>query len=271
VSKLLKWPIPALLIWGGAWVIYLNASGLLPELWAMALACAVAAAFSVMGQTPARRWALVLGFPVSLWLSGAAVFPAWGWLIPLALALLIYPVHAWHDAPIFPTPLNALRDLSQAAPLPSGAVLLDAGCGVGDGLRALRLAYPQAQLCGIEFSWPLRFMAALRCPWARIWHGDIWQEDWSGYDLVYLFQRPETMPHAVAKAREHMKPGAWLVSLEFEATELTPNAVVQASAGRPVWLYQAPFKPAPVSLAPIQAGNSSPTIGPVPLKRSSAR
>jgi len=271
VSKLLKWPIPALLIWGGAWAIYLNASGLLPELWAMALACAVAAAFSVMGQTPARRWALVLGFPVSLWLSGAAVFPAWGWLIPLALALLIYPVHAWHDAPIFPTPLNALRDLSQAAPLPSGAVLLDAGCGVGDGLRALRLAYPQAQLCGIEFSWPLRFMAALRCPWARIWHGDIWQEDWSGYDLVYLFQRPETMPHAVAKAREHMKPGAWLVSLEFEATELTPTAVVQASAGRPVWLYQAPFKPAPVSLAPIQAGNSSPTIGPVPLKRSSAR
>jgi hypothetical protein len=86
-------------------------------------------------------------------------------------------------------------------------------------------------------------MAALRCPWARIWHGDIWQEDWSGYDLVYLFQRPETMPRAVAKAQE-MKPGAWLVSLEFEAAELTPTAVVQASANRPVWLYQAPFKPA---------------------------
>lgn len=262
MPQLLKWPIPALLIWGGAWVIYLNASGLLPELWAMALACAVAAAFSVMGRTPARRWALVLGFPVSLWLSGAAVLPAWGWLIPLALALLIYPVHAWHDAPIFPTPLNALRDLPQAAPLPSGAVLLDAGCGVGDGLRALRLAYPEAQLCGIEFSWPLRFMAALRCPWARIWHGDIWQEDWSGYDLVYLFQRPETMPHAVAKAREHMKPGAWLVSLEFEATELVPTAVVQASADRPVWLYQAPFKLAPLSPAPFKPATRHPQSGP---------
>ena len=56
----------------------------------------------------------------------------------------------------------------------------------------------------------------------------------------------ETMPHAVAKARENMKPGAWLVSLEFEATELTPTAVVQASADRPVWLYQAPCKPAPI-------------------------
>ena len=245
MPQLLKWPVPALLVWGGAWGVYLNASGFLPELWAMALACAVAAACSVVGRTAARRWALALGFPVSLWLSGAAVFPAWGWLIPLALALLIYPVHAWHDAPIFPTPLNALRDLPTVAPLASGAVLLDAGCGVGDGLRALRVAYPQAQFCGIEFSWPLRFMAALRCPWARIWHGDIWQEDWSDYDLVYLFQRPETMPHAVAKARDSLKPGAWLVSLEFEATELVPTAVVQASTDRPVWLYQAPFNPAP--------------------------
>ena len=245
MSKLLTWPVPALLVWGGAWLLYLNASDYLAPLWAMALACAMAVAFSFVGRTPARRWALALGFPVSLWLSGADAIPAWGWLVPLALALLIYPVHAWHDAPIFPTPLNALRDLPQVAPLPTGALLLDAGCGVGDGLRALRVAYPQARFCGIEFSWPLRLAAALRCPWARIWHGDIWQEDWSGYDLVYLCQRPETMPHAVAKARESMKPGAWLVSLEFEATELVPTAVVQASADRPVWLYQAPFSQAP--------------------------
>ena len=244
MSQLLKWPVPALLLWGGAWLIYLNASVLLPEVWAMALACTVAMAFSVMGTTRARRWALALGFPISLGLSGAAALPAWGWLVPLALALLIYPVHAWHDAPIFPTPLHALRDLPAAAPLPAEAVLLDAGCGVGDGLRALRLAYPQARFCGIEFSWPLRCVAALRCPWARIWHGDIWLEDWSRYDMVYLFQRPETMPHAVAKAQQDMKPGAWLVSLEFEATELAATAVVQASADRPVWLYQAPFKTA---------------------------
>lgn len=210
----------------------------------MTLACAVGVAFSVMGRTRARQCALALGFPISLWLSGAATFPAWVWLVPLAMALLIYPVHAWRDAPVFPTPLHALRELPTAAPLPVGASVLDAGCGLGDGLKALRMAYPQARLCGIEFSWPLRFLAALRCPWARIWHGDIWQEDWSGYDLVYLFQRPETMSRAVAKARESMKPGAWLVSLEFEASELKPTAVIQASADRPVWLYQMPFRPA---------------------------
>jgi hypothetical protein len=59
--------------------------------------------------------------------------------------------------------------------------------------------------------------------------------------MVYLFQRPETMPRAVAKAQAEMKPGAWLVSLEFDAKDLQPTAVAQASPDRPVWLYQSPF------------------------------
>ena len=144
MSKLLKWPLPALWVWGGAWVIYLNLSGLMPDVWAMVFACAVGVAFSVMGSTRARQWALALGFPLSLWASGLASVPAWGWLLPLALALFIYPVHAWRDAPIFPTPLNALQDLPGVAPLPIGAQVLDAGCGLGDGLKALRCFYPQS-------------------------------------------------------------------------------------------------------------------------------
>jgi hypothetical protein len=71
--------------------------------------------------------------------------------------------------------------------------------------------------------------------------GDIWQDHWGTYDMVYLFQRPETMPRAVEKAKAEMRPGAWLVSLEFEAADLKANATTEASPGRPVWLYQAPF------------------------------
>jgi hypothetical protein len=103
------------------------------------------------------------------------------------------------------------------------------------------LAYPAAQLQGLEWSWPLRFVCALRCPWARVRRGDIWKADWSGYDMVYLFQRPESMPRATAKARAELKPGAWLVSLEFEATQLQSHAQFAAPGGRMVWMYQAPW------------------------------
>ena len=122
-------------------------------------------------------------------------------LLALALLLLVYPLNAWRDAPLFPTPPDALNDLPDAAPLEPGARVLDAGCGLGDGLIALRQAYPLARLEGLEWSRPLRWLCARRCPWARVAQGDLWRADWSGYQLVYLFQRPESMARAAAKAQ----------------------------------------------------------------------
>ena len=197
---------------------------------------------SVLGGTRMRQVVLALGFPLSWWISSSAPMPAWAWLLPLVLALLIYPVHSWRDAPLFPTPLNALRELPLQAPLKDGAVIMDAGCGLGDGLRALRLAYPLARFWGIDASCPLRWLCAIRCPWARIWFADIWKASWAECDMVYLFQRPETMERAALKASQELKHGAWMVSLEFEAQGLVPTAVGQAGENRPIWLYQQPFQ-----------------------------
>ena len=190
-SSRLIWPLPALLVWGCAWGVFLLLQRIgLPSLVALVVACLLGVGFSVLGGTTMRRVMIGVGFPLSLAVSGMAQVPAWGWLLPLALLLLIYPLNAWRDAPVFPTPANALRDLAKHALLPEGALVLDAGCGLGDGLKALRLSYPLAQLHGLEWSWPLRAVCALRCPWARVRQGDIWRADWSPYSMVYLFQRP---------------------------------------------------------------------------------
>ena len=239
----LRWPLPALLAWAGAWALFVGAQAVGLSAWvAMALASGWGVVLSVWGGTWWRRAMIGVGFPLSLALLGAGTLPAWAWLLPLMLLLLIYPLNAWRDAPLFPTPAHALRDLAAQAPLSEGARVLDAGCGLGDGLNALREAYPQAQLHGLEWSWPLRALCALRCPWARVRQGDIWRADWSGYALVYVFQRPESMARAVAKARRELQPGSWLVSLEFEAIELQPQATAQCPDGRTLWLYCAPFQ-----------------------------
>lgn len=236
------WPISAFLIWAATWAVYtLLAAWVEAPLWPMLTACATGLVFSVLGSTRARQLAMALGFPLSFLLSGAGSVPSWSWLILLALALLIYPLRSWRDAPFFPTPLNALLELPGRASLAKGALILDAGSGLGDGLKALRLAYPVARFQGIESSWLLRGLSALRCPWANIVHADIWQEDWSSCQMLYVFQRPETMARAVAKAEQELKTGAWLVSLEFEAAELKPKARIQLSAQRQIWLYQQPF------------------------------
>lgn len=239
----LPWPLPALLTWATAWAVFRGgmALGVAPWL-ALTLASGLGVLASVFGSTLWRRALIVLGFPLSLLLAGAAAVPAWAWLAPLALALLVYPLNAWRDAPLFPTPRQALTGLPQAAPLPASALVLDGGCGLGDGLLALRRAYPAAQLHGVEWSWPLRLLCGLRCPWARVRRGDLWRADWRPYAMVYLFQRPESMERAAAKALAELAPGAWLVSLEFEAPSLVPTARLQAPDGRPVWVYRAPMR-----------------------------
>lgn len=241
------WPLPALLAWGGAWLVFAGLQRVTTPVWALLLACALAVAASVLGSSWWRRALIAAGFPLALALSGVAAVPAWVWLVPLALLLCVYPLNAWRDAPLFPTPHHALQGLAGQVPLAPGARVLDAGCGLGDGLLALRRAYPGACIEGVEWSGLLRLACQLRCPWARVRRGDMWRADWSGYQLVYLFQRPESMARALAKAQREMASGAWLVSLEFAVPGVPADAALELAAGRRVWLYRiAPAPPPPM-------------------------
>ena len=240
------WPIPALGLWALAWVLFLTLRVLHVDValaWMAALFTGLLAA--VLMPTWVRRGMVALGFPLSWWLLTGGegsrwlmTLPAWGWLVPLAGLLLLYPPGSWRDAPLFPTPSAAFDGLAQPVPLPLAGHVLDAGCGVGDGLLALERAYPEVHLHGIERSWPLRLVCALRVPTAKVRQGDIWAADWAAYDMVYLFQRPESMPRAWQQAQAQLKPGAWLASLEFAVPDVPPTQVWTCPDGRPLWLYQ---------------------------------
>ncbi|MBS0448215.1 MAG: class I SAM-dependent methyltransferase [Proteobacteria bacterium] len=239
----LVWPLPALAAWGSGWAAFLvlGNAGVSPWV-AVALASILAALFFRLGATRWRRILIVAGFPASLvGCAAALLLPPWAWLVPFGVLFVIYPRHAWRDAPVFPTPSGALHGLSAAVPLRSGARVLDAGCGLGDALVELHREYPQVRLGGVEWSWLLARICAWRCGYAQVRRGDIWTTDWSEFDLVYLFQRPESMPRALAKARAEMKRGAWLASLEFEIPGLAPAHVLDVGRGRPLWLYRVPF------------------------------
>ncbi|HKX42660.1 MAG TPA: class I SAM-dependent methyltransferase [Burkholderiaceae bacterium] len=238
------WPLPALLSWLACWLLFILAGRLgMPPAAALSIAAAFGVGLSFFGATPWRRALIALGFPLSLAASGLAGSPpAWAWLLPLGLLIVVYPLRAWRDAPLFPTPGGALAGLAQLVPLAPGARIVDAGCGLGDGLRELRREYPQAALAGWEWSWPLRLACALRCRDATVRHTDIWAADWSPFALVYLFQRPESMARAAAKAMRELQPGAWLASLEFDAPGLAASKVLECADGRRVWLYQVPMR-----------------------------
>jgi hypothetical protein len=245
--SVLAWPVTAMAFWLASWLVYtvlltLSMSPLMGMMITATLAILV-----VRRRTGRwRQFILICGFLVS-WLlmtpwSGLGYVPSWIWLLPLVGLLIGYPIQAWADAPLFPTPQHALRGLHSKASMPPGARIVDAGCGLGHGLHALLKEFPQAQLEGIERSIPLALICAWRCPWAKVKTADIWQADWSVYDMVYLFQRPESMTKAQLKARSELKPGAWLVSLEFEMEDCIATEKMALSHGKMVWLYQMPLQ-----------------------------
>lgn len=237
------WPFPALLAWGACWAAFagLRAQGASPAI-AFVAGALLGVAIAVSGSTPWRRVFIGAGFPLSLAISGAASgLPAWAWLAPLAALVLLYPFNAWRDAPVFPTPRGALRGLAAQLPLPDAAGVLDAGCGLGDALVELHREFPRSAVAGIESSWPLRLVCAMRCRFATVRRADMWDADWSPFDLVYVFQRPESMQRAADKAGRELRPGAWLASLEFEIATCRPSRVFNCADGRPLWLYRAPF------------------------------
>ncbi len=238
-----SWPLPALLSWLAAWIVYKVLWHLgVPAGICLLLACALSVLLALGGQTRWRRIFIAAGFPASLIAAGALT--GWAslvWLVPLLALLLLYPLASWRDAPLFPTPDGALHGMAELAVLAPGARIVDAGCGLGAGLKELEAVYPDACISGMEWSWPLTLACRVRCRFAKVLRADIWRADWSNYDMVYLFQRPESMARAVAKARAELHDGAWLVSLEFEAADLQAQARLESVEGKPVWLYRAPF------------------------------
>ena len=243
-----RWPLPALFAWGGGWALMVAASwlgwpaggalllGMVPALW-------------VQGWVAAgwRRWAVLAGLPLlMLSTAGLSAVRPWGWLGIAALLLVLYPLQAWRDAPVFPTPRNALQHLAEVVSLEPGAAVLDAGSGMGQGMAALRRAFPSARMHGVESSlplvlwsrWWLRHETAPSGLPCRVRRGDMWTCSWAEFALVYVFQRPESMQRAWDKACAELPAGAWLVSLEFEVPGVPPISRQTCPDGRPLWIYR---------------------------------
>jgi hypothetical protein len=241
-----RWPLPAMGAWAFAWGVHQSIQSLGgSSAWAFIVATLSAAGIACHVNSRHRRLLICLGFPLSaLLLAGAQGLPSVAWALGCLALALLYPVRSWSDAPWFPTQKNALEGLDDLVATQPPLRVLDVGCGMGDGLKALHQIFPNTKIEGIEWSHVLTPIARWRCPWATVRQGDMWAQSWQNFDLVYLFQRPESMSKALDKARREMRPGTWLVSLEFEIEGYKPTAVLQFDGRKPVWIYRIPGKAA---------------------------
>jgi SAM-dependent methyltransferase len=237
LQKLL-WPVGLVT----AWILGVLMIGVSQDLWILPLLPSFLLALSQR-----RRWrqlTAVCGMVMIQLLHAWEMRPDPLWaLVAFALLVLVYPVRAWRDAPVFPTGRRSLDPLIWG-PWSNAQKGLDLGCGLGHGLIALRGIAPQAQWTGVEMSFVLAFLCQLRCSWARILRKDMWSLDWSEFDFVYSFQRPETMSRLWTKAQRELQPASWVISFQFAIPDQVPDWSAQNRDGQ--WLFAYKIPPAEV-------------------------
>lgn len=194
-------------------------------------------------QLRAARWwhAIHLGFTPLVWTASQFGVSASWYLAAFVLLALFYWTSFRTQVPLFLT--NARTARAVLALLPEApARILDAGAGTGSLVRPLAAARPDCQVVGIEAApapWLIGRLLAARLSnldWRR---GDFWAEDWSSYDLIYVFLSPVPMARVWAKAQAQMKAGSRLISNSFAIPEVTPEAVVppETAGGRTLYVY----------------------------------
>lgn len=173
------------------------------------------------------RWAPgLLFFPLLLDLLLRHPAPAWVWPSALAGLLLVYGGGILTRVPLYNSNRAAWDALLSLCP--NGLVrFVDLGAGLGGPLAFLAKARPDGFFLGVEAS-PLTFAIAwlrtLPCRGnCKVRWGSLWNQDLSGFEVVYAFLSPAPMPELWAKAVLEMRPGTLFVSNTFEVPGQEPE------------------------------------------------
>lgn len=147
--------------------------------------------------------------------------PWFWWLIMgLTLLLLSSAIAGWSFAPWVPIWSKDLPRVFALARLKPGEIFYDLGCGNGKTVFYAAEQYA-AKAIGIELSFPLWLTCRLRqivrrTPRVTFKLGNLFRQDLSSVDVIYVFGMPEKLQHKLrAKLERELKPGSRVVSYTF--------------------------------------------------------
>jgi hypothetical protein len=167
--------------------------------------------------------------PPAVVLAAGWSVPWWAWAGALAATALVYGGGIATRVPLYLSNRAAVRELAALLPASPGVRACDLGAGLGGPVLGLARTRPDAVVVGVEASplpWLVCRLRALGRRNAVMRFGDIFAEDLSAYDLVYVFLSPAPMPRLWERARSGMKAGSLLVSNTFAIPEVEPERTI---------------------------------------------
>jgi len=130
-----------------------------------------------------------------------------------------------------------------AVPMQPGQLLVDIGCGDGRVLRKVRKRYG-ARAVGYELNLLAYLKAKLLClglqsvevKWRNFWGADL-----SEADVVFCYLFPDVMRDLASKLKANGKPGAVVVSCNFDLPGFIPEQVLRPGNSlhnSPIYVYR---------------------------------
>lgn len=167
--------------------------------------------------------------PVVVLAFNLGIAPA-SYLLAFAIFWLIFRDNTTERVPLYLSSTRCWQAIGDELEAQAPIRFLDAGCGLGGGLRTLARRFPESQFDGIE-SAPLPYLyawfLARKLPNCRVLWGNFRDMDFNPYDVVYAFLSPQPMPGLWCKVRREMRSGSQFISNGFTVPGFEPDRIVE--------------------------------------------
>lgn len=138
---------------------------------------------------------------------------------------------------------DKIRAVLDAVPMTPDTNIIDLGCGDARFIAAAARRYG-CHGTGYDINWSAWLLARLRQAFSggliTVNRQDFWPVSIAGADVVFCYLFPDLMERLSKKAKFEMKPGAVLVSCNFELPGWKTEQVLHAGRGGkdPIYIYR---------------------------------
>jgi precorrin-6B methylase 2 len=147
-------------------------------------------------------------------------------------------------APWLPTKPKQRKLIIKAAQIKGNETICDLGSGDGSMLFAIARHHPNAKLIGYEIS-VLPYLVSILRKYLRprayrnvsLRFGDLFRQDLSGADIVFVFLLAKSYPRLAKKFEEDLKPDAIIVVEAWAMPNFEPEQKLKEENLLPVYRY----------------------------------